>query len=193
MQKIMDWMLIWSDNTLGNRMAMYASLKAGFGYSESGIQETFVKTLNNLGIDSTGLVAVDGSGLSRSNRVSAQMLAELLLKTYDNEKYRIIYGGLPVGGVNGTMRNRFVSSAPKAIGLVRTKTGSLTGVVSLAGYVQGGDREYIFVAIADQIPKYPSAARAARIALDKVLAKFAKPVLSISPSPTSIAENLDGN
>ena len=193
MQKIMDWMLIWSDNTLGNRMAMYASMKAGFGYSESGIQETFVKTLNNLGIDSTGLVAVDGSGLSRSNRVSEQMLAELLLKTYDNEKYRIIYGGLPVGGVNGTMRNRFVSSAPKAIGLVRTKTGSLTGVVSLAGYVQGGDREYIFVAIADQIPKYPSAARAARIALDKVLAKFAKPVLSISPSPTSIAENLDGN
>ena len=192
MQKIMDWMLIWSDNTLGNRMAMYASMKAGFGYSESGIQETFIKTLNNLGIDSTGLVAVDGSGLSRSNRVSAQMLAELLLKTYDNEKYQIIYGGLPVGGVNGTMRNRFVSSAPKAIGLVRTKTGSLTGVVSLAGYVQGGDREYIFVAIADQIPKYPSAARAARIALDKVLAKFAKPVPSISPSPTAIIENPSG-
>ena len=192
MQKIMDWMLIWSDNTLGNRMAMYASMKAGFGYSESGIQETFVKTLNNLGIDSTGLVAVDGSGLSRSNRVSAQMLAELLLKTYDNEKYQIIYGGLPVGGVNGTMRNRFVSSAPKAIGLVRTKTGSLTGVVSLAGYVQGGDREYIFVAIADQIPKNPSAARAARIALDKVLAKFAKPVPSISPSPTAIIENPSG-
>ena len=192
MQKIMDWMLIWSDNTLGNRMAMYASMKAGFGYSESGIQETFVKTLNNLGIDSTGLVAVDGSGLSRSNRVSAQMLAELLLKTYDNEKYQIIYGGLPVGGVNGTMRNRFVSSAPKAIGLVRTKTGSLTGVVSLAGYVQGGDREYIFVAIADQIPKYPSAARAARIALDKVLAKFAKPVPSISPSPTAVVENSSG-
>ena len=192
MQKIMDWMLIWSDNTLGNRMAMYASMKAGFGYSESGIQETFVKTLNNLDIDSTGLVAVDGSGLSRLNRVSAQMLAELLLKTYDNEKYRIIYGGLPVGGVNGTMRNRFVSSAPKAIGLVRTKTGSLTGVVSLAGYVQGGDREYIFVAIADQIPKYPSAARAARIALDKVLAKFAKPVPSISPSPTAVVENSSG-
>jgi D-alanyl-D-alanine carboxypeptidase len=191
-QKIMDWMLIWSDNTLGNRMAMYASMKAGFGYSESGIEETFVKTLNNLDIDSTGLVAVDGSGLSRSNRVSAQMLAQLLLKTYDNEKYRTIYGGLPVGGVNGTMRNRFVSSAPKAIGLVRTKTGSLTGVVSLAGYVQGGDREYIFVAIADQIPKNPSAARAARVALDKVLAKFAKPMPAISPSPTSIVENVDG-
>jgi D-alanyl-D-alanine carboxypeptidase len=189
----MDWMLIWSDNTLGNRMAMYASMKAGNGYSESGIEETFVKTLSDLEIDSTGLNAVDGSGLSRSNRVSAQMLAELLLKTYNNDKYRTIYGGLPVGGINGTMRNRFVESAPKAIGLVRTKTGFLTGVVSLAGYVQGGDREYIFVAIADQIPKNNAAAMAARVALDKVLAKFAKPVPGISPSPTSIAENLDGN
>jgi D-alanyl-D-alanine carboxypeptidase len=193
LQKIMDWMLIWSDNTLGNRMAMYASMKAGNGYSESGIEETFIKTLSDLEIDSTGLNAVDGSGLSRSNRVSAQMLAELLLKTYNNDKYRTIYGGLPVGGINGTMRNRFVESAPKAIGLVRTKTGFLTGVVSLAGYVQGGDREYIFVAIADQIPKNNSAAMAARVALDKVLAKFAKPVPGISPSPTSIAENLDGN
>ena len=193
LQQIMDWMLIWSDNTLGNRMAMYASMKAGNGYSESGIEETFVKTLSDLEIDSTGLNAVDGSGLSRSNRVSAQMLAELLLKTYNNDKYRTIYGGLPVGGINGTMRNRFVESAPKAIGLVRTKTGFLTGVVSLAGYVQGGDREYIFVAIADQIPKNNAAAMAARVALDKVLAKFAKPVPGISPSPTSIAENLDGN
>jgi len=192
LQKIMDWMLIWSDNTLGNRMAMYASMKAGNGYSESGIEKTFIKTLTNLEIDATGLNAVDGSGLSRANRVSAEMLSQLLLKTYNNDKYRTIYGGLPVGGVNGTMRNRFVTSAPKAIGLVRTKTGSLTGVVSMAGYVQGGDHEYIFVAIADRIPKNPTAARAARIAFDKVLAKFAKPIPGISPSPSSAIENLDG-
>jgi len=192
LQKIMDWMLIWSDNTLGNRMAMYASMKAGNGYSESGIEKTFIKTLTNLEIDATGLNAVDGSGLSRANRVSAEMLSQLLLKTYNNDKYRTIYGGLPVGGVNGTMRNRFVTSAPKAIGLVRTKTGSLTGVVSMAGYVQGGDHEYIFVAIADRIPKNPTAARAARIAFDKVLAKVAKPIPGISPSPSSAIENLDG-
>jgi D-alanyl-D-alanine carboxypeptidase len=191
LQKIMDWMLIWSDNTLGNRMAMYASMKAGNGYSEAGIEKTFVKTLTDLEIDATGLNAVDGSGLSRANRVSAEMLSQLLLKTYKNDKYRTIYGGLPVGGINGTMRNRFVTSAPKAIGLVRTKTGSLTGVVSLAGYVQGGDHEYIFVAIADQIPKNPTAARAARVAFDKVLAKFAKPVPGISPSPTAAIQSPD--
>ena len=193
LQQIMDWMLLWSDNTLGNRMAMHASMKAGFGYAESGIEKTFIKTLDNLEIDSTGLNAVDGSGLSRSNRVSTEMLAQLLLKTYDNDKYRTIYGGLPVGGINGTMRNRFVTSAPKAIGLVRTKTGSLTGVVSMAGYVQGGDHEYIFVAIADEIPKNRTAAKAARVALDKVLAKFAKPVPGISPSPSSVIQSPEAN
>ena len=191
-QTIMDWMLIWSDNTLGDRMATYASMKAGFGYTKSGIEKVFIKTLNELEIDSKGLNAVDGSGLSKSNKVSANLIAQLLLKTYSNEKYRTIYGGLPVGGISGTMQSRFIKSAPKGIGLVRAKTGTLNGTVSLAGYVQGGDQEYIFVAIADQIPKGITAAKAARDSLDKVLAKFAKPVVIPSPSPSSIVENLDG-
>jgi D-alanyl-D-alanine carboxypeptidase len=192
LQTIMDWMLLWSDNTLGDRMATYAAMKAGFGYTESGIEKVFVKTLTDLEIDSTGLNAVDGSGLSKSNKVSARMMGQLLLKTYRNEKYRTIYGGLPIGGVSGTMQTRFIESAPSAIGLVRAKTGTLNGTVSLAGYVQGGDQEYIFVAIADQIPKGISAGKAARTALDKVLAKFAKPVVTPSPSPSNVVENLDG-
>lgn len=193
LQTIMDWMLLWSDNTLGNRMAMYASMKAGFGYTESGIEKVFLKTLANLEIDSTGLKAVDGSGLSKSNRVSARMLAQLLAKTYNNDKYRTIYGGLPIGGINGTMRHRFIKSAPEAIGLVRAKTGTLNGTVSIAGYVQGGDHEYIFVAIADQIPKGTTAAKAARAALDKAIAKFAKPIPGATPSPSNVVENLDGS
>lgn len=192
LQKIMDWMLLWSDNTLGDRIAKQAALKAGFGYTDSGIEKVFVKILIDLDIESTGLKAVDGSGLSKANRVSAKLIAELLFKTYDNDRYRTIYGGLPIGGVNGTMRNRFLKSAPSAIGLVRAKTGALNGIVSMAGYVQGGDREYIFVAIADKIPRGTTAAKAARTALDKVLAKFAKPIVAPTESPSNIVENLDG-
>ena len=193
LQNIIDWMLLWSDNTLGDRMAMYAAMKAGFGYSKTGIEKVFIKTLDDLGIDSKGLNAVDGSGLSKENRVSANTFAQLLLKTYKSDKYRTIYGGLPIGGINGTMQSRFVKSAPKAIGLVRAKTGTLNGTVSMAGYVQGGDHEYVFVAIADQIPKGTTAAKAARTALDKALAKFAKPVPGASPSPSEVVENLDGS
>jgi D-alanyl-D-alanine carboxypeptidase len=204
LQTIMDWMLLWSDNTLGDRMATYASMKAGYGYQLSGIEKVFKDTLSNLGIDSTGLNAVDGSGLSKANRVSANLIGQLLLKTYRNEKYQSIYGGLPIGGVNGTLRSRFVESAPSAVGLIRAKTGTLNGTISLAGYVQGGDREYIFVAIADQIPLGIYAANAARKSLDKVVAKFALPLIvpspspspETSPSPTSsplaVVENLNG-
>jgi len=192
LQTIMDWMLLWSDNTLGNRIAMHASKQAGFGYTESGIEKVFVKILTDLEVDSSGLNAVDGSGLSKSNKLSARMVAQLLLKTYNNDKYRSIYGGLPIGGVSGTLKTRFIKSAPSAIGLVRAKTGTLNGTISLAGYVQGGDHEYIFVVIADQIPNGITAANVARTALDKVLAKFAKPIPSISPSPTAAVENLDG-
>ena len=120
------------------------------------------------------------------------MMGQLLLKTYTNVKYSSIYGGLPIGGVSGTMQDRFIKSAPSAIGLVRAKTGTLNGTVSLAGYVQGGNQEYIFVAIADQIPRGTTAAKAARTALDKVLAKFAQPIVTPSPSPSNVVENLDG-
>ena len=192
LQKIMDWMLIWSDNTLGNRIAMHASMRAGFGYNATGIEKVFLKTLADLGVESTGFNAVDGSGLSKSNKLSARMMGQLLLKTYTNVKYISIYGGLPIGGVSGTMQDRFIKSAPSAIGLVRAKTGTLNGTVSLAGYVQGGDQEYIFVAIADQIPRGTTAAKAARTALDKVLAKFAQPIVTPSPSPSNVVENLDG-
>ena len=192
LQKITDWMLIWSDNTLGNRIAMHASMRAGFGYNATGIEKVFLKTLADLGVESTGFNAVDGSGLSKSNKLSARMMGQLLLKTYTNVKYSSIHGGLPIGGVSGTMQDRFIKSAPSAIGLVRAKTGTLNGTVSLAGYVQGGNQEYIFVAIADQIPRGTTAAKAARTALDKVLAKFAQPIVTPSPSPSNVVENLDG-
>jgi len=179
LQEIVDWMLLWSNNTLGDRLGLYAARKAGYGYSAKGIQQTDLKTLNELSIHSTGFKAVDGSGLSRSNRVSTRMLAELLLKTYKSDKYGAIYQGLPIGGKTGTLSKRFIKSAPKAIGLARAKTGTLTGVVSLAGYVQGGDHDYIFVIVADKVPPSAAASKSARDAIDKIIASFAKPIASV--------------
>ena len=61
---------------------------------------------------------------------------------------------------------------PNAVGLVKAKTGSLLGTVSMAGYVESPEHEYIFVAIADQIPRSERAAKLARSTLDKILAKL---------------------
>ena len=75
---------------------------------------------------------------------------------------------------------------------MRAKTGTLNGTVSLAGYVESGDREYIFVAIADRIKKGSLATDRARSTLDRLLGKITSPLLvgfpesspSPSPSPT---------
>ncbi len=95
--------------------------------------------------------------------------------------------GLPVGGKTGTLTKRYIESAPQAVGLVKAKTGTLSGTVSLAGYVQSGDREYAFTIIADKIKRTRTASERARETLDIYLGKIAAPLLvPISESTTAI-------
>jgi D-alanyl-D-alanine carboxypeptidase len=83
-----------------------------------------------------------------------------------------------VSGESGTLQRRYVETAPDAVGLVKAKTGTLTGTVSLAGYVQSGEREYAFVVIADKIRRTNSASDQARKTLDRYLAKIAAPLFA---------------
>jgi D-alanyl-D-alanine carboxypeptidase/D-alanyl-D-alanine-endopeptidase (penicillin-binding protein 4) len=76
------------------------------------------------------------------------------------------------------LQRRYIETAPDAIGLVKAKTGTLTGTVSLAGYVQSGEREYAFVVIADKIKRTNSASKKVRKTLDRYLAKIAAPLLT---------------
>jgi D-alanyl-D-alanine carboxypeptidase/D-alanyl-D-alanine-endopeptidase (penicillin-binding protein 4) len=85
--------------------------------------------------------------------------------------------GLPIGGETGTLSKRYIESAPQAVGLVKAKTGTLSGTVSLAGYVQSGDREYAFTIIADKIKRTTYASELARKTLDIYLGKIAAPLL----------------
>ena len=67
------------------------------------------------------------------------------------------------------------TTAPNAIGLVHAKTGTLNGTVTLAGYVESGDREYVFVTLADEIPHGSRAENRARAAIDRILGRIAVP------------------
>ena len=131
--------------------------------------------LIELGIDPSKLVIKDASGLSKENRVTAQMIGQLLYQLHEDEKYKILFDSLPVGGVSGTLRSRFLTTAPGAVGLVRAKTGTLNGTVTLAGVVQSSDREYIFVTLADQISNGMKASDRARAAIDRLLGRIAAP------------------
>jgi PBP4 family serine-type D-alanyl-D-alanine carboxypeptidase len=153
--------------------------------SSKGVDKVFRDLLEGMQIDATKLVVADASGLSRKNKVTAKLMAEFLYKIRLDEKYAIIYSSLPVGGVSGTLRSRFLTTAPSAIGLVRAKTGTLNGTATLAGYVQSTDREYVFVTLADEIPSGNTALNRARDAIDRVLGRIAAPNIpaEISPAP----------
>ena len=182
---LLDWILLWSDNLISERLALLAAKAAGYGMNEKGVEKVFRDFLANLEIDGSKLVIADASGLSRKNKMTAKLMGEVLYKIRKNEKYALMYTGLPIGGVSGTLRTRFLSTAPGAVGLVRAKTGTLNGTATLAGYVQSTDREYVFVTFADEIPKGNSALNKARAAIDRVLGRIAAPNIpaEISPAP----------
>ncbi len=105
------------------------------GSSEMGLaaaQATFARAA----IDTSRLQLVDGSGLSRHNLLSPAMTTQLLayMWTHPDEEVRAAFlESLPVGGREGTLYARYRSGA--AAGRVRAKTGSMSYVVALGGYV----------------------------------------------------------
>ena len=186
--KILDWMMLWSDNELAERLARLSSKAAGEPFGILGVEKIFRKLLADLQIDASKLVVKDASGLSKSNKVTAKMIGELLYKLRKDSRFTGLYYVLPVSGVSGTLNERFIDTAPSAVGLIRAKTGSLNGTATLAGYVESSDREYVFVTLADQIPRGYTSLKKARAAIDKILGRIAAPNIpaEISPLPQNL-------
>ncbi|MFZ2308131.1 MAG: D-alanyl-D-alanine carboxypeptidase/D-alanyl-D-alanine-endopeptidase [Rhodoferax sp.] len=103
----------------------------------------------------------NGSGLSRSERISALALGRLLQSAYASPLMPELMASLPITGVDGTLRR--VQS--RASGSAHLKTGSLVDVVAVAGYVHGaGGKRWVLVALVN----HPNA-RAARPAVDALV------------------------
>lgn len=177
LQTIIDWTLTWSDNLLAERIARLASVAAGNTLDDAGVEKTFKTVLATYGITTSNLVVKDASGLSRENRVTASQIAKLLMVIYHDPRFTKLIAGLPVGGVSGTLRHRFIETAPEAVGLVRAKTGTLNGTTNLAGFVESGSNEYIFVILADRHSKSYSVTKKVRATVDRILGKIATPLL----------------
>lgn len=98
------------------------------------------------GIDDTGFVIENGSGLSRIERISARQLGQVLQAGLRSPWSPEFQASLPIGAVDGTMRRRLQDSP--AAGRARLKTGALRNVVALAGYVPDANgNPCVFVAM----------------------------------------------
>ena len=165
-----------SDNALTESLARQAAFARG---AAPGFAETaaFVRsTVEGLGVDVTGVAIVDACGLSREDAVPARVLADVLaLGAADSVPgMRETVRQLPVAGLSGTLSDRFAAAGSRgAAGVVRAKTGTLTGVSAVAGTLVTLDgRLLTFTVLASGIA--PGAGTlAAREALDRFIATLA--------------------
>jgi D-alanyl-D-alanine carboxypeptidase len=173
--KMINFALLYSDNVLTQRLAMIATARNGYPVNKTGLNDMMNDKLSAMGINTVGLHLEDGSGLSGGNRISAVTVSELLLKIRSEPRLKIVYNALPTSGESGTLIGRYHETAPQAVGLIKAKTGSTRHTVSLAGFATSGEKEYVFVVIADHVGRTKKLQNAARSAIDRMLGTIVKP------------------
>ncbi|MGW4395377.1 D-alanyl-D-alanine carboxypeptidase/D-alanyl-D-alanine endopeptidase [Amycolatopsis nivea] len=141
-----------SDNVLADSLGRQVAMATGGEASFAGASAAVKKVLADHGFDVNGLQLFDTSGLSNQNKVPARLLAQVLAaaagpdgKDPNTPKLRPLLAGLPVAGSpEGTLHGRYHSGETQGgKGWVRAKTGTLTGVNTLAGYVLDSDNRVL--------------------------------------------------
>lgn len=162
-----------SDNTVAEVLARLVAVQGGRAGTFSEAGAAVVERVGLLGVPVEGVRLIGGSGLARGSVVPARTLTRLLVLAAGQERpeLRRMLTGLPVAGASGTLADRFDGNGQSAgRGIVRAKTGTLTGVNSLAGIVVDSDgRLLAFAVMAD----HTGGSRAARGALDALAAALA--------------------
>ncbi len=141
-REILQLTMVTSDNTEAEVLSRLAARAAGGAGSFTGAAAQNVRAARALGVPVTGIRLYDGSGLARANLIPPRTLVSLLTTaaTRQGAVLRGLFAGLPVAGWSGTLANRFADPKTRAAaGLVRAKTGTLSGVNTLAGVVVDAD------------------------------------------------------
>ena len=165
-------MLTESDNDVAEALGHLVGKELLNDGSFAGGARATSQVLSSAGIDTQALALFDASGLSSRNRVSPVTIADVLSDVATERRWTELAQGLAVAGVTGTLANRFTTKATSpGRGVVRAKTGTLTGVAALAGIVLDADkRPLVFAIIGNNIT---SQARA-RDTMDRIASQLAK-------------------
>lgn len=136
---LVERMLTSSDNDIAEALARQSALALDEPASFKGGGAATHAQLKKLGLPLKGAKFADGSGLDRADKLTADLLTALLAEAADPDspELRPVLTGLPVAGFTGTLSKRY--NGQPGTGLVRAKTGTLTGVHTLAGTVVDND------------------------------------------------------
>lgn len=120
--------------------------------------------LRQAGVAESDLVLSDGSGLSRNDMITANATVQLLTYMSKHRSFVQFRDALPIAGVDGTLRTRMKGTP--AEGNVRAKTGSLSSVASLSGYVTSAAGEHLVFSM--MLNNYPDASALRRDSIDAI-------------------------
>ncbi|MGH7593993.1 MAG: D-alanyl-D-alanine carboxypeptidase/D-alanyl-D-alanine endopeptidase [Gemmatimonadales bacterium] len=127
--------------------------------------------IDSVGLDSTEFSVQDGSGLAANNFVTPLAFTRLLTFARKHANFAAIDAGLPASGKPGTLRNRFAGTP--AATAVHAKTGSISGVNTLSGFVERADGRVLVFSIMANHHTLGGARMIA--AIDSVVVELAKP------------------
>jgi D-alanyl-D-alanine carboxypeptidase/D-alanyl-D-alanine-endopeptidase (penicillin-binding protein 4) len=161
-----------SDNDLAESLARLVAVARHQPATFDGAEAAVTAVLTEMGVPTEGMELLDGSGLARGSRVAPETLGRLLALAAagPDPRLRPLVTALPVAGFTGTLADRFETAPTRpGAGVVRAKTGTLTGVASLVGIGTtgsgSGTRVLAFALLADNVPARSTLA--ARDALDR--------------------------
>ena len=146
---VLEPMMKNSDNLYAESMFYQLGAAAGAHPAKaSHARQQVKKTLSRAGVTGQYKIA-DGSGLSLYNYVTPELLIRLLIYAYRKPNIiRDLYVSLPIAGEDGTLKKRMMNG-PAHIN-VRAKTGTVTGVSSLAGYAVAANNHMLVFSIINQ-------------------------------------------
>lgn len=171
---VRDWIfpvLNTSQNLFAEMLLKQLGKRFGRGGSwVEGLQVERRFLIDSVGIDSTEFFLSDGSGLSSANLISPLAFTRLLRYIRGHPRYATFSPGLPLSGGTGNLRTRFVRTPLE--GRVRAKTGSITGVNTLAGYIERPDGRPLSFAV--EVNHHAQPTRAVLAAIDSVVVEMAR-------------------
>lgn len=164
-----------SDNDLTESVARWACARAQAPTTFPGCAAWVRDRLVDAGLDVTGVRLADTSGLSGGTLAPVSVISAAVAAGASGTQPGLaqVLSRLPVAGLSGTLDERFRGpGAAAGVGVVRAKTGTLTGVSALAGSVVDADGHPLtFAVVADRVP--PAGTEPARAALDALASTLA--------------------
>lgn len=133
-----NWFAEMTLKQLGKQFGSAGSWREGLA-----VEERFL--IDSVGIDSTQFSFSDGSGLAGNNLVTPLALAQLLAYMRNHPNFEVFASGLPQSGNRGSLRSRFLGTTLE--GRVMAKTGSISKVNSLSGYIERRNGQHLIFSV----------------------------------------------